>query len=153
MLIPTGMYRARAVEAALSCSSAGSEHVQALFEIVEGEYEGQFLPWSGFFAETTAKRSVESLRYCGWRGCDLSMLDGVKDNEVTIEVEHWLRDGKTHARVGAVHHSSRLMDHAPMPPDRAKAFAERMRGFILGLKHRPPPAPDSAPTGGGDTQR
>jgi len=153
MLVPIGMYRARAVEAELCSMSHGTEHVHVLFEIVEGEHEGQFLPWFGFFTDATAKRTVESLRFCGWRGCDLSDLDGVSEDEVAIEVEHWLHEGRTHARVGDVRHRSRLLAASAMPPDRARGFAERMRGFILGLKHRPAPASDGGRVCGGDTQR
>ena len=153
MLVPIGTYRARAVEAELCSLSQGTEHVHVLFEVVEGEYEGQFLPWFGFFSEVTAKRTVESLRFCGWRGCDLTDLDGVTDDEVAIEVEHWLREGRTHARVGDVRHRSRLLAAEPMPPDKVRTFAERMRGFILSLKHRSPPALEGARASGSDTQR
>ena len=145
MLVPIGMYRARLVEVVLTGSAPGSEHVQALFEILEGEYEGHFAPWYGFFSEVTARRTIESLRYCGWRGVDLANLEGVKSNDVTIEVEHWLRDGKSHARVAWVFHASRLTELEPMPPERARAFADRMRPFVLSLRHRPPPSDETTP--------
>jgi hypothetical protein len=153
MLIPIGMYRARVAVAALAGTSSGTEHVYALFQILEGEHEGQFVPWYAFFTDVTSRKTVESLRYCGWRGCDLANLDGVQENEVTIEVEHGQRSGKTEARVAWVHHSSRLTDFDPMPPEEARAFAERMRPFVLSLKHRTVPAAEDAPVRGGDTLR
>jgi len=154
MLVPTGVYRARAVEAELCAMSEGTEHVHVLFEIVEGDHEGEFLPWFGFFRDVTAKRTVESLRFCGWRGCDLTDLGGVTDDEVEITVDHWLREGRTFARVGEVRHGSRLLAAEAMSSERASAFAERMRGFISALRHRGAVAAVEAPApGGGDTQR
>src|SRR5436190_19591910 len=108
MLIPIGMYRAHVAVAALAGTSAGTEHVYALFQILEGKYEGQFVPWYGFFTDVTSKQTVEALRYCGWRGYNLAVLDGVQDNDVTIEVTHGHHGGKTEARVAFVHHSTRL---------------------------------------------
>jgi hypothetical protein len=153
MLIPTGMYCARVAVAALAGTSAGTEHVYALFQILEGKHEGQFVPWYGFFTDVTSKQTVEALRYCGWRGYDLANLEGVQENEVTIEVEHGQRTGKTEARVSWVHHSSRLTDFDPMSAEQARAFADRMHAFVLSLKHRARLAPDGVPVRGGDTQR
>ena len=55
-----------------------------------------------------SKRTIESLRYCGWRGYDLSDLEGVTENEVAIEVEHTTWEGEPRPKVAWVHHVSRL---------------------------------------------
>jgi hypothetical protein len=147
------MYRAHVAFANLAGLPGGTEHIYALFQILEGKHEGQYVPWYGFFTEATSKQTVEALRYCGWRGYDLANLDGVQENEVTIEVEHGQRLGKTQARVAWVHHSSWMSDFDPMSPEEARAFADKMHPFVLSLKHRARSAPEGAPVRGGDTQR
>lgn len=73
------------------------------FEIIEGEYKGQFISWFGYFTKETAKRTVESLRYCGWSGDKISEeMPGMGTQKVRIVVGEDEYDGKKRLRVNWV---------------------------------------------------
>lgn len=151
-MIPPGRYKARAIEGALGETSGGKEQVAVLFEIVEGDYQGQQMTWYGYFhgadsskAQKNAKRTLESLRHCGWKGDDLTDLSGLGANEVQIVVEQEEYEGKIRTKIAWVNKCGGLALNTPLTGDKAKAFAARMKGLALTVK---PPEPAVAPAPG-----
>jgi len=150
--IPPGKYRARAVEAALGLTESGKEQVAVLFEVTEGGFAGYRLTWYGYFhgrdpqtALKNQKRTIESLRYCGWQGNDLDDLSGIDANEVQIVVERDVYEGRVRSKVAWVNRlGAGLALQKPLPPDQAKAFAARMKGLCMQIT--PEPTQQGAPT-------
>lgn len=132
-LIPEGNYRARVKSADFGFTSKGTEQVQVVFDILDPDYDGQTVIWWGYFSEKTAERTMQSLRYCGWKGDDVTNLTGINDNEVEIVVEHNEYNGKTNARVAWVNRigSGGMSIKTPMPEDKRKAFAKKMKALAV----------------------
>lgn len=132
-LIPEGTYRARVKSADFGFTSKGTEQVQVAFDVLDPDYDGQTVLWWGYFSEKTAERTMQSLRYCGWKGDDVTDLAGVSDNEVEIVVEHNEYNGKTSARVAWVNRlgGDGVSVKAPMPEDKRKAFAKKMKALAI----------------------
>lgn len=150
-MIPNGTYKAKGVEAALGKASTGTHEVAVLLEVTSGDHAGTRLTWHGYFTEKTTDRTLESLRYLGWEGDDLSKLEGISANEVSIVVERETyedRDGVTQERAkvrwingaGGVAIKDRLDDAD------AIAFAQRMKGHVVAhrTKNKTAPAPRNA---------
>ena len=157
-MIPAGYYKARAVRvkddyggevwAKFGRASTGSQQVLMMFEILEGVHEGAKLPWFGFFTENAWERTIESLRYCGFQGDDLSTLgEQTLDQVVSVKVEHNTNknSGQVYARVAFVNELGaggvRLAD--AMTSDEVRDFAAMMKSKIAG-RVRPPHAADTA---------
>lgn len=136
MLAP-GKYRGRPVSAALGLTSKGNEQIAVTFELVDPP--GERVTWYGFFTEKTTDRTIQSLRYCGWTGNDLSVfVDGQElppgvDQEVDLVVEHNEYEGKVTARVAWVNSGGGMGLRNALSQDQAKSFAERMKRQIGAL--------------------
>lgn len=142
--IPAGKYRARVKTADFGFTSNGSEQVQVIFDILDPDYDGETVPWWGYFSEKTAERTMQSLRYCGWKGDDVTNLEGISDNEVELEVEHNTYNGKTNARVAWVNRPGSgggITVKAPMPEDKRKAFAKKMKALAIKTAKEVPARP------------
>jgi hypothetical protein len=145
-----GRFKAKAIEGALGFTKGGKEQVAVALEIIEGDHAGTSLTWYGFFTEKTTERTFESLRHLGWKGDDLSDLDGILDNEVSIQVEEEDDDqGRTHSKVrwinapgGGLAMKERMDDGA------AKAFAQRMKGQAMALRRAASGGAKPASSGG-----
>jgi hypothetical protein len=97
-MVGKGAHRARAVEWNLGVAGTGKEQVAVRFQVVAGPDEGLYVAWYGYFnTPENAKRSMASLRHCGWRGNDILDLTGLDANEVEIVVEHDAHEGTTRA--------------------------------------------------------
>lgn len=131
--IPEGKYRARVKFADFGFTSGGSEQVQVVFDLLDPDYDGETVPWWGYFTEKTAERTMQSLRYCGWKGDDVTNLEGISDNEVEVVVEHNTYNGKTNARVAWVNRpgSGGIAIKAPMADAQRKAFAKKMKALAV----------------------
>jgi len=144
-MIPEGTFKARAVEAVLGTTSKGGEQVAVQFQILEGEAQGQYITWWGFFTEKTTERTLESLEHCGWTGDDLSNLEGIDRHEVYLVIEHEMdQQGELRARVRWVNSSGGIAMQNRMAPADAASFAQRMRGTVLArrqAKGQPTPQP------------
>lgn len=145
-LVPEGFYLAVArafpdengIEqlAQFGRSKNGNAQVLIHFEIIEegNDHAGVVLPWFGSFAKGAYKRTLESLRYCGWRGTDVSDL-GALDQTVTVQVEHNEVEGengpKTYARVAWVNRpgmgGGRVKLQAPMDATQLRMFAASLK--------------------------
>lgn len=106
-----------------------NKQVLVYFEILEGDYRGQRLPWFGFFTKASYERTMQALRFMGWKGDDLANL-GDLDQEVSITVEHNTYNEKTYARVAWVNRAgggSAMKLNDPLSESDVRAFAARFR--------------------------
>lgn len=141
-MIPEGHHRARALDGVLGYTLNGNEQIAVLFQLLDGELQGQRITWYGYFTEKTTERTFESLEHCGWEGDDLSDLTGIDRNEVTLVVEHETgEDGVRRARVRWVNSSGGIAMKDRMEPGDAKAFASRMRGALVARRQQKGQAP------------
>lgn len=158
-MIPAGTYSAIAVKAELGETSTGKEQVGVEFEITTaGEHTGNRITWYGFFTEKTEKRTLESLRICGWVGNDITNLStvGIAAPVVEIVVEHDTYNGKTSAKVAWVNRGGGLSMKNQLSPEKKRAFAARLRGPLAAIDQElkasglstPPAANRSGPPAG-----
>ncbi len=140
-LVPQGIYRGRAVPAQqedgttvyaqFGLAKTGTKQCMVIFQILDGPQAGMRLPWFGPFTENSWKRTLESLRYAGWKGNDLDKI-GKLEQEVDITVSHSEWEGEWSARVDLVNLPGqggvRLSD--PMKPEALRQFAAQMRNRI-----------------------
>jgi hypothetical protein len=129
-MILAGNYRAQAVDGHLSYTSKGNEQVVVKLVIAGGPQDGQHITWFGFFSDACFDRTIQSLRYCGWKGDDVSALDGLDANEVEIVVEHSEYKGKVTPTVRWINQAG---GGAGMSPVQARDFAESVKGRIAGM--------------------
>lgn len=141
--INPGTYRATALDASLGVTSTGKEFVAVNFRLIDAPEVT--LQYRGFFTEKTAERTIESLRYCGWKGTDLETISFPAGNEVMLDVQDdsYEKDGvlKTHSKVAWVNSAARgpSVKNA-LDPAKAKVFAAKMKGAIVAFDQKNPQA-------------
>jgi hypothetical protein len=140
-MIEEGKYRAVGVSTGLGEAKTGTPQIGVMFRVVGGQADGMVVGWRGYFSDKTTQRTIESLRYCGWNGNDLSVFTETNEeecyrllpSEVEIVVEHeapTTPDGKAYAKVAWVNKlgTGTVTMKNKLDANRAKAFAESMRG-------------------------
>lgn len=131
-MIQQGIYRAKSVEGALGETKGGREQVAVKFRLLE--VEGT-ITWYGYFTEKTTEGTIRSLRTAGWKGSDLTDLsDLTKEDvpEVLLVVEHENdQQGNPRAKVRWVNNANGVGMKTTLAPDKAAAFAAKMKGTIL----------------------
>lgn len=142
MTIPGNTYTAQAVDGYLSHTKDGKEQIVVKFAIVGGQFDGQAVDWTGFFTEKTFDRTIQSLRYCGWRGDDISDLTGIDANEVEIVVQHNEYNGKVYPRVAWV---NQIGGKARMTADEAREFAESIKPRLARMTPTEPEPTEEVP--------
>lgn len=77
-----------------------TEMVSVVFKFVGGPNDGKKITWNGYFTDKTAKRTLDSLEYCGWDGIDVAKMTGFgsKNVELVLEEEEG-SDGNKYPRV------------------------------------------------------
>lgn len=155
-MLAKGKYRARAIEwsQVTEHEKTGNEEIRVLFGVPdeEGEETGRTITWRGYFTEGTAERTVESLRYMGWTGDDITNVQGLDANEVQIVVEHEEYQGKTQVRVAWVNRLQGVYAGQPMSAEKKMAFSQRMKGLVMATKPGPGAARQPA-AGAGSTRQ
>src|SRR5688572_2369500 len=88
-----------------------TEMVSITFQFVGGPNEGKRIVYNGYFTEATAKRTLDSLEYCGWDGVSVKAMSGFgsKNVELVLEEEQG-QDGEMYPRVAWV---NRLFSRGP----------------------------------------
>jgi hypothetical protein len=130
---------ARATGAALGESGTKkTPQVEVAFEITTAEYAGERITWYGFLTDKTQERTIEALRYAGWRGTDLADLsdlsrEDVPNVELVIAPDTY--EGKTSMKVQFVNRIGGRIGSA-LPADKAKALAAKFRGVIASVDQR-----------------
>lgn len=135
MLAP-GKYRGRPVAASLGMTSTGKEQIGVTFELVEPA--GERIGWYGFFTEKALDRTLQSLRYCGWTGNDLTDFSGEAlpagfDQEVELDIQHEEYKDKIQVRVAWVNSGGGMAMKAALDKTAAQSFAEKMKATINAL--------------------
>lgn len=158
-LIDLGKYRARATTGADFGVSAkkGTPFVRVAFEVLdEGPYRGELVPWTGYFADTTKARTVESLRTCGctFPDDDIENLAGITANVVQIVVEHeeyeYEGEQKVAARVAWVNSLvGKVRDTEKMSDEAKSSFRSKMKGLLMATAK---PAANGANGAGGGSR-
>lgn len=135
-MLPEGTYVAYAKGATLSESqNKKTPQVVVDFEIGAAEQAGQRVQWVGFLTDKTTERTIESLRYAGWRGADLADLSDLSREDVPaveLVIAHEEYEGKTYARVQWVNRVGGRVG-AALPAEQAKALSAKMRGAIAAV--------------------
>lgn len=147
MTLFPGKYLAKLYDVAFDYTKSGKERVNVLFEIADGDQTGQVVRWQGYFTDKTRKRTLESLRYCGWTGDDLSdVLNQDLSELVEIEVSNEEGDnGKTYARVDWVNKpggGQKVAYGKAMSKDDLVAFAARLRSSAAAVDSGKPEGDD-----------
>lgn len=86
---------------------------------------------AGYFTEKTARRAVESLKYCGWSG-DWDTWDGLGSQpcELDVQEDRDIKSGDVRGtRVAWVNPAHRPMKNA-MDQSARRQLAARMRGLV-----------------------
>jgi hypothetical protein len=158
-LIPEGIYTARATSNwILSETTQGTPYVRLEFELLDGS--GRRIHKDFYFSEKSWKKSVESLRVCGWQGDDVSDLSGVETQEVVVKIVHELitdkqgnpiTDDEGHAKYRAVV-AWVGKDHAPKPMEATKlsSFRDLMKARLQQLQGAAPAVVLAGATGTDD---
>lgn len=126
--------KARAVESAIGHSAGGHEQIGVVFEITEGPRLHQRLTWYGFFTETSAVRTIESLRHCGWKGDALDKLTGLSDNIVELVTDDEEFNGTIREKVQWVNRGGGVAMKDRMTAAQVAAFAAKMMGLVIQQK-------------------
>lgn len=142
-LVPEGIYQGHAVRAELRASmTSTTEWIEVEFEAsvaAEGEDERiEALVWRGFLTPKAERKTLESMRLCGWTGDDIRTLmdDGLGNNKVDLTVQHEEYKGKTTARVAFV---NKLGAGGGLDDARVKSIAERIKAKAKNI-----PVPDDS---------
>ncbi len=124
------------VYAQFGVTNNGKNQVVVNFEILDGEDAGQTIAWFGYFAtEKNAKKTIESLRACGFKGDDLAACgDQVLEQRVSLVVEHEEYEGKVKAKVAWVNSTGGggFKLEKPMADGERRKFAASMKNLVRG---------------------
>lgn len=101
--------------------------VAVSFKVKDTDGQEKFVSWRGFFTEKTTERTIESLRYLGFEGDDLSNLTGLDKNEVELVVEDEEYEGKIYPRVQWVNKPRGPMVKTVLEGQKLGAFAAQMK--------------------------
>lgn len=137
-MLPKGTFSAVARGGTLSESEKKkTPQVVVTFEITTAEHAGTTIDWFGFLTDKTTDRTIESLRYAGWKGSDLADLSDLSSKDtplVELVIEHEEYEGNTRARVQWVNRVGRA--GKALPAEQAKALSARMRGAIAAVDQK-----------------
>jgi hypothetical protein len=148
-------YTARARSAWLieAKDQGGNNQVAVTFEVVEGDYAGEYITWTGTFAPGKATDiTLKALQSAmGWAGDDISELADVAGSEceallpnvVELACEMDTYNDETRLKVRWVNAPGGARFGNPLAGDSLKRFAAQMRGTIrsaAGPQRARPPA-------------
>lgn len=148
--------RSKALEWKLGESDGGKPYLGVSFKVKDTlDGEEKFVGWRGFFTEATTDRTIESMRYMGFEGDDLSNLVGLDKNEVELVVEDEEYEGKMYPRVQWVNKPRGPMVKNELDGQKLSAFAAQMKsafrahdaaeGKRVGTKPAAAPSGDKRP--------
>jgi hypothetical protein len=101
--IEEGRYKARCLSWAFGMTSTGKPQIGAVFDVQAEEGPVQ-LTWYGLMHdEKSAKRTMSSMRACGWDGKGpVTEAQGLDQNDVDVTVEDNEWDGEVSSRIAWV---------------------------------------------------
>ena len=145
-MLAEGKYTATAVEHSQVTlhEKTGNEEIRVLCEILdEGDAKGVTRTWHGYFTEKTAERTIESLRYMGWKGDDITNISLEPGTKFQIVIKHEEYEGKTQEKIAWINRLQSVYVGQPMDASRKSSFASRMKGLVLASKQPGSPSPNS----------
>lgn len=119
--------RSKAKEWQLGESETGSPFIMVSFPVKNEDGTERFLAWRGYFTEKTTERTIESLRFMGFEGDDLTNLVGLDTLEVDLVVEDEEYEGKTYERVQFINKPRGPAVKKPLEGQKLGAFAAQMK--------------------------
>jgi len=143
-MLQDGAYRAVPVSAVLGRADTGKEQICVQFQVATDDGPTETITWYGYFTDATFERTIEALRYCGWRGNDLlEFLSGRQlpagfDQEVQIVIESQEYNGKWSPRVRWVNSGSGIGVKNALSEEEGRAFSARMKGRVASLQAKSP---------------
>jgi hypothetical protein len=140
MTMTAGKFRAKGVAGALGYTKDHNPQVAVELKILDTDHLGDSITWFGYFTEKTQERTLEALRILGWKTDDLSNLDGITDNEVSITVEEEEYMGEVKPKVQWINRIGGIALKERMSPAEAQAFARQMKGAALASRAGMAPA-------------
>jgi hypothetical protein len=128
-------------------SDNNNEYLLVKFRVEPG---GEIVYWRGFFTEKTWRRTVESLKHCGWDGQELASLDdmtaqngmGTSSVELVLDEEEYEGEMRTQVRWVNKIGGQPLKVKAPLEGEAKRRFLARMQARISASS--PPTAPKPA---------
>lgn len=132
--IGEGKHRAKAKAWALGETGTGKEQIGICFDFLD--LPGEEMTWYGFFTDGTLERTIKSMRTCGWQGSDLTELDTLGTNEVTLvveEEEYPEGSGEFTLKVQWINGTGGLAMKKALDEGGIKSFAARMKAQILAV--------------------
>ena len=136
--IAAGTYKAKPESYQWCYSSKGTKAICVRFEILDGDDAGTYINWYGYFSEKTWERTVESLKYMGFKGTDLTEL-GELQEMVSLEVINEEYNGKNQSKVKWVNSlgAKNILVNSPMPDRDLREFAAAMQSRIDAMQRKP----------------
>jgi len=109
-------------------TQGGKVQIVVRVKTLEGESSGQTISWFGYFTPKTEERTMQSLRYMGWKGNDLMNLGALRQ-EFEIVVEHEEYEGRLRAKVAWINRlgGGQVKLKNPMGDDELRHFAAQMK--------------------------
>ncbi len=138
-MIAEGTYRARAVPASVQwgVSKNDNEQVAVQFAFIDADDNdtGDALTWVGFFTEKTSQRTLESLRYAGWMGNDITDLKGLGSVPVEVVVKHEQYEGETQVRIAWINRpgGGAFKFEKPMDDTGKRKLAARLKAMAASV--------------------
>lgn len=129
-----GRIRAKATGGELGYANTGTEQVQVQFKILEGPDEGRDITWWGYFTDKAADRTLKALALAGWDGEDLSVLNGLGNNEVLLVIADDTYNGETRQRVQWINPLQGPISKNKMSTADKAAFAAKMKGRTIKIQ-------------------
>jgi len=146
-MIAPGTYLARVVGGVVLGESTdkGTPFVEFNFQLKD---HLDIIKYTGYLTDAAAKRTIDALRTCGWKGVDL--LDfaggkacGIDANEVAVVVEHKKyvnKNGeeKTAVEVAWVNRAGgQKLSENTLSSDKARALSAKLRGIAVASAPKP----------------
>jgi len=138
MSIKAGVYKGRGIAGSeqYGISENGNDQIAIDLDLGEMGRASTILN----FSDAAAPYAVQRLRACGWKGNDLTRLDGIDANEVDVQVKYEEYKGEQKMRVEIMTGGGRVKFKQEMDDRAKRAFAARMKPLLGGAAPAPKPA-------------
>lgn len=129
--IPAGFYPGRAIAGSEQYGSTSTGNDQIVLELAVPALARNLTTFL-VFSDGASSYSLDRLRACGWKGNDLSRLDGIDANEITVAVKYETYKGEEKMKVEIQTGGGRFKLESPMDERQKRAFAARMLPVVKG---------------------
>lgn len=119
-----------------NAAGTGTQQIAGVFMILSGDRKGQSYPWYGPMTDAAWKRTLESVRACGWQGTDI-LNPGPLDQEVEVSLEEEEYQGVTRIRIAFVNRpgGGGMQLKNPLAGGDLQAFANKVRSVSTTVPH------------------